>query len=60
MEIVQIIKFYVIFALCGSTKSAGVSVGFYSEALCPDCLAFSNGPLNDAFSQVSGLIVRCG
>ena len=30
-----------------------VIVGFYSEALCPDCLALSTGPLSEAFEKVS-------
>lgn len=32
-----------------------VLLGYYGEALCPDCVAFSNGPLTDAFNQVSKL-----
>ena len=30
-----------------------VEMGFYSEALCPDCIALSNGPLKFAFDNVS-------
>lgn len=32
-----------------------VMVGFYSESLCPDCIALSTGPLNDAIEKVSRL-----
>lgn len=27
-------------------------LGYYAESLCPDCMAFSNGPLTKAFSEV--------
>ncbi len=42
-------------ALCLASASSAdkVVVGFYSEQLCPDCLMLSNGPLTDAFEQVS-------
>ncbi len=33
-------------------KNNNVVIGFYSESLCPDCIAFSNGPLTDAFKEV--------
>ena len=29
-----------------------VVVGFYGEALCPDCINFGNGPLTEAFKEV--------
>ena len=29
-----------------------VLIGFYSESLCPDCIAFATGPLNEAFKEV--------
>ena len=29
-----------------------VTVGYYAESLCPDCLELSNGPLTDAFEKV--------
>ncbi len=42
-------------ALCLAPASSAdkVVVGFYAEALCPYCLELSNGPLTDAFKQVS-------
>ena len=30
-----------------------VTVGFYGESLCPDCIAFANGPLTEAFDKVA-------
>ena len=35
-----------------SQTPSKVMVGFYSEALCPGCLALSNGELTKAFEQV--------
>ena len=29
--------------------------GYYAESLCPDCIAFSNGPLTKAFQQISSI-----
>ena len=29
-----------------------VLIGFYSEALCPDCMDFACGALNEAFKKV--------
>ena len=29
-----------------------VTVGFYGESLCPDCIAFIGGPLTTAFKEV--------
>lgn len=29
-----------------------VQVGYYAESLCPDCIAFSRGPMNDAVNEV--------
>lgn len=29
-----------------------VLIGFYSEALCPDCMDFTCGALNEAFKKV--------
>ena len=29
-----------------------VTVGLYSEALCPDCINFETGPLAKAFKEV--------
>lgn len=29
-----------------------VDVHYYAESLCPDCLAFSKGPMNDAINKV--------
>jgi hypothetical protein len=29
-----------------------VLVGLYAESLCGDCVAFSLGPMNDAYSKV--------
>ena len=42
-------------ALCvgAAVSDDRVVVGFYSEALCPDCLRFSMGPLSEAFEKVS-------
>ena len=41
--------------LAGPAASQGstVKVGFYGEALCPDCIHFINGPLTHAFKEVS-------
>ena len=46
-----------ILTLCFSAAVCAdrVVVGFYSEALCPDCLELSNGPLTEAFEKVSHL-----
>ena len=41
--------------LCGPFSDK-VEIGFYSEALCPDCLSFSNGPLTEAFKEASLLM----
>ena len=43
--------------LCGRVQCAEkVQLGFYSESLCPDCIAFANGPLDEAMNKarVSG------
>ena len=38
-----------------------VTVGFYGEALCPDCINFINGPLTMAFKEVSWCsLIRMG
>ena len=29
-----------------------VQLGFYSESLCPDCIALANGPLEKAMNEV--------
>ena len=29
-----------------------VTVGFYGESLCPDCIAFCTGPLHKAVQEV--------
>ncbi len=39
-------------ALQREEKDDNVVIGFYSESLCPDCIALSNGPLTDAFNEV--------
>ena len=36
-----------------------VELGFYSESLCPDCIAYANGPLKQAMSEVSDTHNRC-
>ena len=38
--------------LAPATGQGLVKVGFYGEALCPDCINFINGPLTVAFNQV--------
>ena len=40
-------------SLTPASSADKVVVGFYAEALCPYCLQLSNGPLTDAFEQVS-------
>ena len=38
--------------LCGRVQCAEkVQLGFYSESLCPDCIAFANGPLDEAMNE---------
>ena len=32
-----------------------VQVGLYAESLCGDCVAFSSGPMNDAYNKVCSL-----
>lgn len=34
-------------------REGNVVIGYYAESLCPDCIAFSNGPLTKAFQQAS-------
>ena len=38
--------------LAPATGQGLVKVGFYGEALCPDCINFINGPLTVAFKEV--------
>ena len=38
--------------LAPAASQEAVNVGFYGEALCPDCIAFITGPLTRAFSEV--------
>ena len=33
-----------------------VVIGFYSESLCPDCIAFTNRELSKAFQEACALI----
>ena len=40
-------------ALQNKRPEANVLIGYYAESLCPDCIAFSNGPLTKAFQQAS-------
>lgn len=40
------------FLLAPAASQSMVKVGFYGEALCPDCIAFINGPLTIAFREV--------
>ena len=40
-------------ALQNKKPEANVIIGYYAESLCPDCIAFSNGPLTKAFQQAS-------
>ena len=35
-----------------ASQESIVKVGFYGEALCPDCINFINGPLTRAFKEV--------
>ena len=51
-------RIFTALAVCLGTVVCGplsdkVEIGFYSEALCPDCLALSNGPLTEAFKEAS-------
>ena len=40
--------------LCQQAQAVeNVQLGFYSESLCPDCIAFANGPLEKAMNEVS-------
>ena len=38
--------------LAPATGQGLVEVGFYGEALCPDCINFIDGPLTVAFKEV--------
>lgn len=40
------------FLLAPVASQGMVTVGFYGEALCPDCISFINGPLTTAFKEV--------
>ena len=35
-----------------------VMVGYYAESLCPDCIAFSTGPMKSAVEQVSSYYIH--
>ena len=30
-----------------------ITVGYYAESLCPDCIAMTTGPMNEAITNVS-------
>ena len=49
--------FGVLFAPVQCAKK--VELGFYSESLCPDCIAYANGPLEKAMNEVSTMCTRC-
>lgn len=38
--------------LAPAASQQTVTVGFYGEALCPDCINFIRGPLTLAFKEV--------
>ena len=40
------------FFLAPAASQEMVTVGFYGEALCPDCINFIKGPLTMAFKEV--------
>jgi hypothetical protein len=42
-----------LFLAPAASQETTVKVGFYGEALCPDCINFINGPLTHAFKEVS-------
>ena len=47
------ILFSLVLAVATATRdTTKVRVGYYAESLCPDCLAFSNGPMNKAVKEV--------
>ena len=55
------ILFSLILAAASATHRAPdttkVRVGYYAESLCPDCLAFSNGPMNKAVKEVNDIFM---
>ena len=44
---------FVIFLVSSGECAEKVQLGFYSESLCPDCIAFANGPLEKAMEEAS-------
>ena len=47
-----LVVFAALAVLCGPAQCAEkVQLGFYSESLCPDCLDYSNGPLEKAINE---------
>ena len=44
-------SFFLAFVTANSSDQK-VVLGFYGESLCPDCIAFANGPLKEAFNEV--------
>ena len=47
-----ILNVFLLYNLASSADQKAV-LGYYAESLCPDCEDFSNGPLTDAFNEVS-------
>ena len=41
-----------LFLAPAASQESRVTVGFYGESLCPDCINFINGPLTHAFKEV--------
>ena len=52
MSVYVAILVFSLAALCGRVQCAEkVQLGFYSESLCPDCIDFANGPLEEAMNK---------
>lgn len=50
-----LISCFVLLLVTGRTVARDgdlVTVGYYSESLCPDCIAMTKGPMNDAVTKV--------
>ena len=52
MGVVTVFMFVGLLLIANGLADDKVTVGFYGESLCPDCIAFCTGPLHKAVQEV--------
>ena len=52
MGVVTTLVVTVVALIASGQADDKVTVGFYGESLCPDCIAFCTGPLHKAVQEV--------